>query len=65
MLVAAALALAALARTAHCAGGIPELLRHNYWDEGSEFKSVPLGPLTEGSPITHAFRSSRRCELGR
>jgi hypothetical protein len=43
VLVAAALALAALARTAQCAEGIPELLRHTYWGEGSELESVPLG----------------------
>jgi len=42
VLVAVALALAALARTAQCAEGIPELRRRTYWGEGSEFKSVPL-----------------------
>ena len=44
MLVAAALALAALARTACCSKGMPELLRHTYWGEGFEFKSAALGP---------------------
>ena len=43
MLVAVALALAALARTAYCIESISELLQRTYWGEGSEFKSAPLG----------------------
>ena len=35
-IIAAALALAALARPAHPADGIPELLRQTYWGESSE-----------------------------